>query len=69
MGKLVPELLLPKAKKEEAGGLQGSNEHPMEHIFWDISFSTKTHHLESEANIFDYCFNFPATARLYVSYF
>ena len=34
----------------------------MEQIFWDISFPTKTHNLESEAKNFDYCFNFPATA-------
>ena len=37
----------------------------MEHIFWDISFPTKTHNLESEAKHFDYYFNFPATAKVH----
>ena len=40
----------------------------MEHIFWDISFPTKTHHLESEAKIFEYYFNFLATATVLCTY-
>ena len=47
---------------------RSSGEHTMEPIFWDISFPTKTHHLESEAKNFDCCFNFTATANVHVQF-